>query len=282
MATAGRSARSASQAGWWLASVALFVGLWELSYAIGLYDTQALPPPHVFLPQLPEQAQYFDMAHQIAGETLGTSSITAVARSAGATIVRVVTGLALGFVLGVATGVAIRFFRIFGHLTLPMLTLLAPISPFAWLPVAIFIVGIGDASAIFLVFIAVYFIIVLATVAEIDSVSPTYINVARIMGASRGQTYTQVILPAILPGLFLILRLNLFAAWMVVLIGESAGVGSGLGAVIMLARNTANVNLVFLGIAIIGVIGLLFDVALRKVQQRMLYWVRDTPVQVGL
>lgn len=282
MATAGRLVRSASQAGWWLASLALFVGLWELSYALGLYDTQALPPPHVFLPQLPEQAQFFDMAHQIAGEELETSRIAAVAETTLATIVRVVTGLSLGFVLGVATGVAIRFFRIFGHLTLPTLTLLAPISPFAWLPVAIFIVGIGNGSAIFLVFIAVYFIIVLGTVAEIDSVSPTYINVARIMGASRGQTYTQVILPAILPGLFLILRLNLFAAWMVVLIGESAGVGSGLGAVIMLARNTGNVNLVFLGIVIIGVIGLLFDVVLRQVQQRMLYWVRDTPVQVGL
>jgi NitT/TauT family transport system permease protein len=222
------------------------------------------------------------MAHQIAGKELATSSIAAVVKTTGATIIRVVIGLALGFVLGVATGVAIRFFRIFGYLTLPMLTLLAPISPFAWLPVAIFIVGIGDASAIFLVFIAVYFIIVLATIAEIDSVSPTYINVARIMGASRGQTYSQVILPAILPGLFVILRLNLFAAWMVVLIGESAGVGSGLGAVIMLARNTGNVNLVFLGIVIIGVIGLLFDVALRWVQQRMLYWVRDAPVQVAL
>jgi len=282
MATAARSARSASQAGWWLASLTLFVGIWELSYALGLYESQALPPPHVFLPQLPAQAQYFDMAHQIAGQELATSSIAAVAKTTGATIIRVVIGLALGFVLGVATGVAIRFFRIFGYLTLPTLTLLAPISPFAWLPVAIFIVGIGDASAIFLVFIAVYFIIVLATIAEIDSVSPTYINVARIMGASRGQTYSQVILPAILPGLFVILRLNLFAAWMVVLIGESAGVGSGLGAVIMLARNTGNVNLVFLGIVIIGVIGLLFDVALRKVQQRMLYWVRDTPVQVAL
>lgn len=282
MATAAWSARSASQAGWWLASVTLFVGIWELSYALGIYDSQALPPPHVFLPQLPEQAQYFDMAHQIAGQELATSSIAAVAKTTGATIIRVVIGLALGFVLGVATGVAIRFFRIFGYLTLPTLTLLAPISPFAWLPVAIFIVGIGDASAIFLVFIAVYFIIVLATIAEIDSVSPTYINVARIMGASRGQTYSQVILPAILPGLFVILRLNLFAAWMVVLIGESAGVGSGLGAVIMLARNTGNVNLVFLGIVIIGVIGLFFDVALRKVQQRMLYWVRDTPVQVAL
>jgi NitT/TauT family transport system permease protein len=282
MTTTGWLARNVSQAGWWIASVALFVGVWELTYALGFYDAKALPPPHIFLPQLPEQAQFFDMAHQIAGEALATSSISAVVTTTSATIVRVVVGLLLGFVLGVATGAAIRYFHIFGRLTLPTLTLLAPISPFAWLPVAIFTVGVGNASAIFLVFVAVYFIIVLATVAEIDSVSPTYINVARTMGATRSQIYLQVILPAILPGLFMILRLNLFAAWMVVLIGESAGVGTGLGAVIMLARNTANANLVFLGIVIIGIIGLLFDVALRQVQRRMLYWVRETPIQVGL
>jgi NitT/TauT family transport system permease protein len=274
--------RSLSQAGWWLASVAIFVGVWELTYALGLYDAKALPPPHIFLPELPEHAKFFDMAHEIAGEELATSSVAAVVETTGATILRVVAGLGLGFVLGVATGAAIRYLRIFGRLILPTLTLLAPISPFAWLPVAIFMVGVGNASAIFLVFVAVYFIIVLATVAEIDSVNPTYLNVARIMGASRAQTYLQVILPAILPGLFMILRLNLFAAWMVVLIGESAGVGTGLGAVIMLARNTANMNLVFLGLVVIGVLGLLFDLVLRQVQRRMLYWVRETPVPIEL
>ena len=81
------------------------------------------------------------------------------------------------------------------------------------------------------------------------------------MGASKRQIYARVIIPAILPGMLIVLRMNLFAAWMVVLIAESTGVGYGLGQVIMLARNTFNPSLVFFTIAVIGVLG--FAVRLR-------------------
>ena len=277
MSTA-RLTRSLSRAGWWLASLGLFVGIWELTYALGWYDANFLPPPHIFVPAFPEQAKSFDTARLVAGEELAYSSLGAVVTAVGATTLRVIAGLTLGFAAGVGTGAAIRYLGYFGRLTLPFLTLLAPISPFAWLPVAIFVLGTGNAPAIFMVFIAVYFIIVLATVAEIDGVNPTYLNVARIMGANRRQTYLRVVLPAVLPGLFVILRLNLFAAWIMVLVAESAGVGLGLGAVVMLARNTANANLVFMGLVIIGLAGFLFDLALRLVQRQMLYWVSEEPV----
>ena len=78
-----------------------------------------------------------------------------------------------------------------------------------------------------------------------------------------------------LPGVFVILRLNLFAAWMVVLIAESNGVGYGLSQVIMLARNTFNPSLVFLCIALIGASGVFTDWLMRVVQRRVLYWVND-------
>jgi NitT/TauT family transport system permease protein len=167
----------------------------------------------------------------------------------------------------------IRYFQIFGNLTLPMITLLAPISPVAWLPVAIFAFGIGNVAAVFLVFIALFFIMTLATISEIDQVNLAYLNVARIMGASRWQILFYVILPAILPGLFLVLRLNLFAAWMIVLIGEAIGVGSGLGQVVMLARNTFNSSLTFFTMTLIGIVGYSLDIVLLQVQRRLLYWV---------
>ena len=85
-----------------------------------------------------------------------------------------------------------------------------------------------------------------------------------------------MIIPAILPGLLVVLRLNLFGAWMVVLVAEATGVGYGLGQVIMLARNTFNPSLVFFTIALIGLLGFLFDWLLRLVQRRMLYWVPQT------
>ena len=100
------------------------------------------------------------------------------------------------------------------------------------------------------------------------------------MGATRLQTYFQVILPSVLPGLFMILRLNLFAAWMIVLIAESAGSDSGLGALVMLARNTGAANLVMIGMVVIGIVGFVFDIVLRTIQRRMLYWVPE--VQASL
>ncbi len=79
-----------------------------------------------------------------------------------------------------------------------------------------------------------------------------------------------------LPGLFMILRLNLFAAWMIVLIAESAGSDSGLGALVMLARNTGATNLVMIGMVVIGAVGGISDLILRYIQRRMLYWVPET------
>jgi NitT/TauT family transport system permease protein len=82
-----------------------------------------------------------------------------------------------------------------------------------------------------------------------------------------------VILPTILQGLFVTLRLNLFAAWMVVLIAEAVGVGSGLGQIVMMARNTFNSSLVFFSMTLIGLLGFLLDQLLRIVQKRLLWWI---------
>jgi len=123
-----------------------------------------------------------------------------------------------------------------------------------------------------MVFIALFFTMTIATVTQIDSVNRNYINVARIMGASKGQIYTRVILPAILPGLLVVLRLNLLGGWMVVLVAEATGVGYGLGQVISVARNTFNPGLVYFTIVIIGLLGFTFDFALRMLQRQVLFW----------
>ena len=189
---------------------------------------------------------------------------------------RVIVGLAIASLLGISLGALIRYFLLFERLTLPTITLLSPVSPIAWLPVAIFLFGIGNAPAIFMVVIALFFHMVLATISQVDGVNRNLINVARTMGATKWQTYARVIIPAILPGLLVVLRMNLFAAWMVVLVAESTGVGYGLGQVIMMARNTFNPSLVFFTIALIGVLGFTFDLLLRVVQKRILYWVPET------
>jgi NitT/TauT family transport system permease protein len=261
---------------WAAASIGMFAGLWEVLWAVGWADPKLLPPPHVFLGAIADQAKFFNTVNrwQIgAGQGTPTPPWVAVFYTILSTTGRVFAGLAIASVLAVTLGVAIRYFKLFGKLTLPTVLLLAPVSPIAWLPVAIFLFGIGNGPAVFMVVVALLFHMVLATINQIDGVSRNFINVARTMGATKRQTYTRVIVPAILPQLFVVLRFNLFAAWMVVLVAEATGVGYGLGQVIMLARNTFNPSLVFFTIALIGVLGYLFDLGMRLLQRKLLYWV---------
>jgi NitT/TauT family transport system permease protein len=268
-----------SRTGWALVSIGLFASPWEMLWAVGLADPRLLPPPHIFLGNFPEQLKFFNTAQrwQIGvGQSSGPTPLGALLYTITSSAMRVLTGLLIASTLSIAVGVAIRYFKLFDRLVLPTVTLLSPVSPIAWLPVAIFIFGIGNAPAIFMVVIALFFHMVLSTVNQIDGVNKNLINVARTMGATKRQIYSRVIIPAILPGLLVVLRLNLFGAWMVVLVAESTGVGYGLGQVIMMARNTFNPSLVFFTIALIGLLGFLSDWLMRLVQRRVLYWVPQT------
>jgi NitT/TauT family transport system permease protein len=264
---------------WSCLSIGLFAGLWELCWWFGWADAKLLPPPHIFLGSIADQGKFFNTATRWQIGTAmnaGPSAFESVMVTVGATTMRVFAGLSIATCLGIGTGVLIRYNALFDKLVLPMVTLLSPVSPIAWLPVAIFLFGIGNAPAIFMVVVALFFHMVLATVTQIDGVSPNLLNVARTMGASKRQIYGRVILPAILPGMLAVLRMNLFGAWMVVLVAESTGVGYGMGQVIMLARNTFNPSLVFFTIAVIGLLGFSFDWLLRQIQRRILYWLPDT------
>jgi len=257
----------------------LFAGIWELCWAFGWADPKLLPPPHIFLGNLAEQGKFFNTATRWqVGQAMneGPTAFESVMITVGATTARVFVGLVIASFLAIGIGVMVRYWNFFDKLVLPTITLLSPVSPIAWLPVAIFLFGIGNAPAIFMVVVALFFHMVLATINQIDGVSPNLINVARTMGATKAQIYGRVIVPAILPGMLAVLRLNLFGAWMVVLVAESTGVGYGMGQVIMLARNTFNPSLVFFTIAVIGILGFTFDWLLRLAQRRILYWLPDT------
>ena len=270
-ASPNRLSRAAASVAWWIASVALFVAIWEFCWYMRWANPMLMPPPHIFLQDILLVGKLFDKSTRLGNPSAGLIALT-IAKTVGASTLRVVAGLAVALVVSLAVGMAIRYSPLFGRLILPVINLLAPISPIAWLPVAMLIFGLGDAPAIFLVYIALFFIMTLATLNLIDTLPPSYVQVARIMGASRLQTFVQVILPAILPGLFVVLRLNLFAAWMIVLIAESVGVGGGLGLVVIISRNTFDAQLAFFTMFIIGVVGFLLDVALREIQRRVLNW----------
>jgi len=259
---------SLAEVGWWLLSIGLFLGIWELLTLRGYVNTLILPPPHQFLAEIGNQEQF--LMPQIGVERTGANfvALTAIV----ATLKRVLTGLFLGFFAALLFGCLAAYFKIFGKLTLPVITLLAPIAPVAWIPLAILAFGIGDRAAIFVVFIGIFFILTLGTINSINKVDQIYINTARVLGATRGQVMRHIIIPAIIPDLFVILRMNLFGAWMAVLAAEMVGVNTGLGAIVMVGRQMFNAKLMFLGMAMIGVVGYLLDVAFAQIQKRVLWW----------
>jgi len=269
-----RLRKFSASAVWWLLSIGMLVAIWEVAAALQLINTVILPPPHSFVAELRNQAQF--LMPQVGAEAVGSNFIALTA--IWASLRRVLIGLVLAFVCAVTLGSLAFYFNIFGKLTLPTVTLLAPIASVAWIPLAIFAFGIGDGAAIFVVFISVVFTLTLGTVNNMHNVEQLYIDTARVLGANRRQVIQHVIFPAILPNLFVIMRINLFGAWMGVLAAEMVGVRTGMGAIVVAGRQMMNMNLTFLGMAMIGLVGYILDASFGLIQKRILW--RRSSVQL--
>jgi NitT/TauT family transport system permease protein len=240
----------------------VLVSLWELAAAQGWMTTTLFPPPSSFI-------QYaIDSDFRVGFGKEGMTIPAAILASS----FRVVAGLFLGFIAAVATGILLSMSRAAAASLLPIVRGLAPIAPIAWIPVGIIAFGIGNPTAVFVVFTAVYFLLTISTVAAVQSVDARLIKTARTFGATRGQVWAWVIFPAVLPQVFTMLRLNFFAAWMAVLAAEMVGLKNGVGMIVILGREMFNPNLIMLGICIIGVTGYAVDALLLFIQRRILWW----------
>jgi NitT/TauT family transport system permease protein len=258
----------AANAVWWVLSIGIVATVWEGAAALQLIDPLILPPPHLFIAEIQQQAQF--LLPRIGVQRVGANFVALTAIMA--SLQRVLIGLLLAFIASLLIGSFALYIDVFGKLMLPAVTLLAPIAPVAWIPFALVAFGIGDGAAIFVVFIGIVFTLTLGTVHHMTHVDQVYINSARVLGASRRQVMFHVILPAILPNLFVIMRMNFFGAWTGVLAAEMVGVNTGLGTIVMVGRQMMNMNLTFLGMAMIGLVGYLLDAGLAVLQTRVLWW----------
>jgi NitT/TauT family transport system permease protein len=191
---------------------------------------------------------------------------------------RVFLGLAIAFVVSFVVGLLISYVQIVRRLLLPIIRLLAPISPIAWLPLIQFFIGVGDTAIVFVIFIALFFILTLGTINSIENVESKFINTAKVLGASRWQTMFHVTIPAIVPEQFFSLRMNFYAAWMSLLVAEFIGAQSGLGQMVMAGRVVFNMQLVLLAMVIVGVLGMLSEAILRVIQEKVLWWRKEAEI----
>jgi len=222
---------------------AVVIAIWEIAAANGWSGAVLFPPPSSFLRYAIES----DFRVGFGGD-------------------------AIGFAAAIATGILISASGAFADMVMPLVRGLAPIAPIAWIPLAIVLFGIGNPTAVFVVFMGVYFILTISTVAAVNAVDQRLIKTARSYGASRTQVWTRVIFPAVLPQVFTMLRINFFAAWMAVLAAEMVGVKNGLGMMIILGREMFNTKLILLGMCMVGATGYLVDALLVQIQRRILWW----------
>lgn len=185
-----------------------------------------------------------------------------------ASLYRVTWGFVLAAVTAIPLGLTIGWYRRSEMAVNPIIEIFRPISPLAWIPIAILWFGVGDLAAIFLIFMACFLPLLLTAINAVHGIPAVYLNAGRNFGLSTKDLVFRVLYPAVMPQLMIGLRITLGVAWLVVVAAEMIAVNSGLGFLIIDARNAGNrYDLVVAGMVLIGVIGLLLDTGMRSLER---------------
>ena len=185
-----------------------------------------------------------------------------------ASLFRVSWGFGLAAILAIPLGLTIGWYRRAEMAINPLVQVFRPISPLAWIPLAILWFGVGDSASVFLIFLGCFFPLLLTAINAVRNIPAVYINAGRNFGLGPADLVYRVLYPAVIPQLLIGLRITLGVAWLVVVAAEMIAVDSGLGFLIVDARNAGNrYDLVVAGMVIIGLIGLLLDTAMRSLEK---------------
>lgn len=181
-----------------------------------------------------------------------------------ASLFRVTAGFYLAIFFGIPLGILLGRWKSIRFLINPIIQFLRPISPLAWIPLAMLWFGIGDPPAIFLIFLSSFFPLVVATTIAVGNINKTYFQVAANFNFSRWEMISKLILPAIMPAVVTALRITITIAWLVVVAAEMIAVQSGLGYLILDSRNALRMDYVMDGMIVIGAIGLALDYLMKR------------------
>jgi NitT/TauT family transport system permease protein len=185
-----------------------------------------------------------------------------------ASLFRVTYGYLLAAALAIPVGMLMGWFATAHTLLNPLVQGLRPISPIAWIPLAILWFGVGDLSPIFLIFLSSFFPMVVGTAAGVMTIDKKLLRAATNLEFTGFRLFRSVVLPAALPQIVIGMRIGLGVAWLVVVAAEMIAVNSGLGYLIIDSRNAGNrYDLVVAGMVTIGVIGFLLDGLMRRLER---------------
>ncbi|MGE5577778.1 MAG: ABC transporter permease [Syntrophothermus sp.] len=233
----------------------VFAGLaafWQLVASLGIYEPYLFPPP-LWVAR--------GMVETVANGELGVSVM--------ASLFRFFTGYLTAALLAIPLGLVFGWYSRLWMAFDPLVQVLRPISPIAWFPLIGLWFGTGDAPAIVIIFIAAFYPILLSTVAAVRNVDQVYLKVAQNFGSSQRDILTKVMIPAAFPHITTGLHIALGSAWVFLVAGEMMGVRSGLGFLIVDARNQLRTELVMVGIIGIGLLGLCLDRLIGRLEKKL-------------
>ena len=236
-----------------IASIGIVVAVWQIAVWLGDFSEALFPSPLAVIRAFCETVQNGTMADGIA-----------------ASLYRFLIGYTISVVFGIAIGLLLGNVDVLFRLANPTIQMIRPIAPVAWMPFIVLLIGIGDVSAIVIIFLAGFFPILLTTARAVHTVDDVYIKVARNYGISRFKTVFQIIFPAILPQVANALHIALGTSWIFLVSGEMVGTQSGLGYMIIDARNNLRTDILLSTMVVIGFIGFLLDLLIGKIEKKVL------------
>ncbi|MCP2728686.1 nitrate ABC transporter permease [Limnofasciculus baicalensis] len=245
-----------------------FLGIILLWWLAATFLTDLMPTP---LEAIIDNAEYANPFFRKGPGNLGLGWLLL------ASLRRVLIGFGLGAVVAIPLGFLIGMSREAMLALNPLIQVFKPVSPLAWLPIALSIFNLAEPSAIFVIFITSLWPTIINTALGVASVNKDYLDVARVLEMPRIRQITKIILPASLPYIFTGLRISLGIAWLVIVAVEMLTGGVGIGFFVWDQWNRLNLSAVFLAVIVIGVTGLVLDYGLGRLQ----VWATHRPVLVN-
>ncbi|QYF91691.1 nitrate ABC transporter permease [Massilia sp. PAMC28688] len=188
-----------------------------------------------------------------------------------ASLQRVAIGFGLAAMVGIPLGFAIGRFRFLAGMFNPIISLLKPVSPLAWLPIGLLVFKAADPAAIWSIFICSIWPMIINTAAGVQRVPQDYLNVARVLKLSEWKVFTRILLPSALPHMLTGVRLAIGTAWLVIVAAEMLTGGAGIGFWVWDEWNNLNVAHILIAILVIGVVGLILEQALVAIARSFTY-----------
>lgn len=241
------------------ATIIGIIALWYIVTNSGLLSESQLPTPQTLL------SEFWIV---ITDGYQGVSLLTHIEAS----LFRALTGFVIGSLVGIPVGLMVGYSRVMWWMFAPIVGFLRPIPPIAFIPLVVLYFGLGETGKVILIVFTAFNYVLVNSEAGAASTPTNLLRAAQMIGLSRWQTFRKVIVPAAMPQIFTGLKVALALSWAVVVAAELVGAQEGLGYMVSNAAQLLQIPMVFIGITIIGFIGLVLASVLSMIEKRVVHW----------